>query len=177
MHALVIAHVGQPINNLWDGLVHPLTGADHLLAMASIGIIAALAKSKRVAWLTPIAFVTAMVIGGGLGMLGLTIPAVDSFIAASVLICGALLLIGSERIAVGLPVIAAAFGFVHGVAHGAEAPAAAQPVAYVLGFVVATVALHTAGASAGWVMRRHDQLRIAAGTVVSGAGLALLVAV
>lgn len=177
MPAEVLAHVGQPITTLWDGLVHPLTGADHLLAMASVGIIAALATSRRVAWLTPLAFVSAMVVGGAFGMLGFVIPAGDSFIAATVLLCGALLLIGSDRISTGLPLIAAVFGFVHGAAHGAEAPAAAQPIAYVLGFVVATVVLHATGASAGWFICRHDQMRIAAGTVVSGAGLALLVTV
>jgi urease accessory protein len=170
----VLAHVGQPIHYVWDGLVHPFTGVDHLLAMASVGIIAALAKSRRVAWMTPAAFVGAMVAGGAAGMVGLKIPAVDSFIAASVLACGALLLIGTDRIASWLPVVAGVFGFVHGVAHGAEAPSAAQPVAYVVGFVVATASLHAAGGSMGWAMRRHDQLRIVAGTIVSGAGLALL---
>lgn len=173
---VVLAHIGQPIHNVWDGLVHPLTGVDHLLAMASVGIIAALASSRRVAWLTPLAFVGAMVAGGAAGMLGLKITSVDSYIAASVLLCGALLLIGTDRIAPWLPVVAAMFGFVHGVAHGAEAPSAAHPVAYVIGFVVATASLHAAGASMGWGMRRHDQLRIVAGTVVTGAGLALLAA-
>ena len=174
---IVLAHIGQPIHDLWDGLAHPFTGVDHLLAMASVGIIAALATSRRVAWLTPVAFVGGMICGGILGMLGVGLPAGDSLIAASVLACGALLLLGTDRIEGWLPIVAAVFGLFHGVAHGAEAPSVAQPIAYVAGFVIATCALHASGAAAGWVMRFRLRIRVFAGVVVSGAGVALLATV
>lgn len=170
----VLSHIGQPIHDVWDGLVHPLTGADHLLAMASVGIVAALATSRRVAWLTPIAFIGGMLCGGVVGMLGVVLPVGDSMLAASVLLCGAILLLGTDRIGTWVPVIAAVFGLVHGIAHGAEAPTAAQPLAYVAGFLIASCALHAAGAGAGCVLRMRLRARLVAGTVVSGAGLALL---
>ena len=76
-----------------------------------------------------------------------------------------------------MPLLVGAFGLAHGIAHGAEAPAAASPVAYVAGFVAVTVALHGGGAAAGWLLRRTPTVRMAAGALVSGAGLALLAGV
>lgn len=34
----LLAHTGNPIHGVWDALVHPFTGADHLLAMAGVAI-------------------------------------------------------------------------------------------------------------------------------------------
>jgi urease accessory protein len=177
MSPLVLAHTGQPIHNLWDGLIHPLTGPDHLLAMAAIGILAALATSRRTAWLTPIGFVGGMIAGGAMGMLGLDLPAVDTFIALTVVTLGVLTITATTGDRVWLPLLAVAFGFTHGVSHGAEAPMAASPVAYIGGFVLMTALLHGAGAATGWSFRRIPVLRIAAGTMISGAGVALLLTV
>jgi urease accessory protein len=49
--------------------------------------------------------------------------------------------------------LVAAFGLLHGHAHGAELPEAADPLAYGLGFVAATVALHGVGIALGTVAR------------------------
>jgi urease accessory protein len=172
----ILAHVGQPIHNLFDGLVHPLTGVDHLLAMISIGVLAALAATKRSAWLTPIAFVGGMLAGGTLGVVGLNIPSIDSFIALTVIALGVAIAFCASDMTEWLPLVALAFGMLHGVAHGAEAPKAGNELAYILGFVTMTTTLHFGGAVGGWIVRRAPFLRIAAGSLVSGAGLFLLFA-
>ncbi|MCL5444434.1 HupE/UreJ family protein, partial [Lactobacillus johnsonii] len=76
-----------------SGLLHPLTGADHLLAMVAVGVWSALAVGAgggggvgvlRV----PLAFVALMLVGAVLGLAGLALPAVEPMIAASLLVVG-----------------------------------------------------------------------------------------
>lgn len=134
------------------GLVHPLTGLDHLLAMVSVGLWAS-QKGGRALWLWPAAFVGAMVVGGILGMEGVALPLIEPAIAASLLVLG--LMIAAM---VRLPLVAgigliAAFGLFHGNAHGLEAPASGASLLYGLGFVVSTAALHALGLAIGLSMR------------------------
>ena len=65
-------------------------------------------------------------------------------------------------------------GAAHGNAHGTEAPAAANPVLYVLGFIVVTAVLHTAGLFGGTVVRRAPLARVVVGAGVVGAGVLLV---
>ena len=50
-------------------------------------------------------------------------------------------------------VLVGAFAIFHGHAHGAELPEAANPLAYGLGFVVATGLLHLSGIAFGLLVR------------------------
>ena len=85
---------------------------------------------------------------------------------------GAALVAGSlTRPELALSLVAVA-GFVHGHAHGVEAPTAAAPVAYVIGFVAATAGLHAAGVGMGQLVIRRPAVRAALGSVVIGAGVA-----
>lgn len=170
----VLAHLGQPIHDLTDGLLHPLTGIDHLLAMVSIGVLAALSTSKRIAWLTPIAFVGGMILGGALGIAGVQIASIDTLVALTVIALGIVLAISSSETPRWLPVIALLFGGVHGVAHGAEAPFAGDPLLYVAGFVAVTAALHAGGTVGGWMIRNAALARVTTGALVSGAGVFFL---
>jgi len=171
------AHTGLGTHGLSDGLRHPFFGLDHLLAMVAVGVLASTARDRRIALATPVAFVTGMVGGGVLGIGGVKIPGIELAIALSVITLG--VLIGSVHRHAGswLPMLAVAFGVAHGHAHGAELPAHAIPVAYVLGFVGATVALHIAGTAVGLTMRNRPRVRTAAATLVSCAGVALLFSV
>lgn len=171
------AHPGATGAGAVDGILHPFTGLDHLLAMVAVGALAVAARTTRGRWLTPAGFVAGMVAGGVLGLTGFALPSPELFIAASVLVFGVLLVTLTEHDGVWLPLLAAAFGLAHGVAHGAEIPAAAVPALYVAGFVVATVALHAAGTSVGLVLRRSPTVRAAAGAAVTAAGVSLLLGV
>jgi urease accessory protein len=175
--APALAHPGHALDGVGSGLTHPLTGPDHLLAMVAVGAVAALAASRRLAWMTPLAFVVGMLAGGALGLTGVSIPGTETAIALSVVALGVLVATAAKREGLWLPLLVGAFGVAHGIAHGAEAPSATSPVAYVAGFVAATVVLHAGGAATGWLLRRAPAVRMATGALVSGAGLALLVGV
>lgn len=172
--APALAHPGPNLGGVGSGLVHPLTGPDHLLAMIAVGAVAALASSRRLAWMTPLAFVGGMVAGGALGLAGVSIPGTETAIALSVVALGVLVATAAGREGMWLPLLVGAFGVAHGVAHGAEAPSAASPLAYVAGFVAVTVVLHAGGAISGWMLRRAPAVRMAAGAMVAGSGVALL---
>lgn len=168
----VAAHTGQGTSAVWSGLLHPLLGPDHVFAMISVGILAAVIRRPVV---VPVAFVASMVLGGALGMAGMPLPGGEIAIAVSVIALGAALVAGGAThpgLAVALVGLA---GFVHGHAHGVEAPYAAEPVAYVLGFVGATVALHVVGVGTGQAVLRRPAVRAALGSVVIGAGVAFAV--
>jgi len=126
------------------GWLHPLTGADHAVAMIAVGAWSA-QMGRRAVWLVPAAFVAFMAAGGGLGLRLVDLPGVELGIAASVLLLG--LAIGFER---RLPLLFAAaavavFGLYHGYAHGYEIPIMADKSGYIAGFLFSTALLHVLG--------------------------------
>jgi urease accessory protein len=171
-----LAHTGHPLDGVGDGIAHPLFGLDHLLAMVAVGVLAAFAGSRRIAWLTPIGFIGGMVLGGVAGMAGMPLPAGEALIAASVVLLGILVAVRGAGGGWWLPFIAAVFGVVHGHAHGAELPGGATPIAYAAGFLAATAVLHLSGTGLGLGLRRLPSLRLTAATALSATGVALLFA-
>jgi urease accessory protein len=170
------AHPGHDEAGLLAGLQHPLTGLDHIAVMIAVGLWAAL-KGGRALWLWPAAFVAVMLFGGVLGMLQLPLPFVESGILASVVLIGLLV-----AMAVDLPVwlgapIVGVFALFHGYAHGAEVPEAASGVSYLIGFALATAALHGFGITTVLVLksaRWQPVVRVAGAVcVVIGMGLAV----
>jgi urease accessory protein len=138
--------VGQ-INSFAAGVAHPLSGADHILAMTSVGLWGVVAGSRAI-WAWPLVFVTTMMAGFAAATLGLQIPCVEPVIISSSIILGLCV-----ALAVGAPVwlgaaITGLFAFFHGHAHGTEF---AMPsfIPYAAGFVLATAGLHTVGIGLG----------------------------
>jgi urease accessory protein len=169
------AHTGHPTDGLADGLLHPVFGPDHLLAIVAVGVVAALAVDRRIAWLVPGGFLAGMLLGGLAGMAGIAFPGIELAVAGSVVVLG-LLVTGYARVAERwLPVVALLFGVAHGLAHGGELPENAAPLAYVAGFVVATALLHAVGLLGGSRLRSSRRVRVGIGTAVAAAGAALLV--
>jgi urease accessory protein len=151
---------------LSSGLLHPLTGLDHLLAMLAVGLWAAQRGGRERAWL-PAAFVGAMVAGGVLALIGLPLPGVELGIALSVLALGALVVatpLLPRWAALGLVLLA---GVLHGHAHGTELIPGLSPALYAAGFVVATAALHALGVLLATGLLR---MRTGAGAVTLRAG-------
>ncbi len=156
------------------GLLHPLTGLDHLLAMVAVGLWAALAGGRAL-WALPLAFVVAMLAGGALGTLGVPMPAVEPVILASVIVLGALVALAA-RLPLGAAVaLVALFGLAHGHAHGAEGPGGSL-AAYAAGFTLATAALIVAGLGLGLALGRlrRPLLARALGMATVGAGAVLV---
>ncbi|MGQ9368717.1 HupE/UreJ family protein [Azospirillum sp. ST 5-10] len=143
--APALAHTGHPEGaGFVHGVLHPLGGIDHLLAMVAVGLWAA-RQGGRAVLLLPAAFVVMLVGGAALGMAGVALPAVEAAIAASVAVLGLLALLNRRLpLAAGMALVGA-FAVFHGHAHGAEMPAGADALGYGLGFVAATVLLHAAG--------------------------------
>lgn len=143
--APAFAHTGVgATSGFAAGVAHPLFGLDHLLAMVAVGAWAAL-LGGRALWLVPAAFVAAMLVGGGVALAGVDLPMVETGIALSVVVLGALVAVNA-RVVVGAGMaVVALFALFHGHAHGSELPAGLSAAGYALGFAISTAVLHGAG--------------------------------
>jgi len=160
---------------LVQGLSHPLTGLDHLLAMVAVGMWA-VHSAGRQAWIVPLAFVLATAAGAALAVLGVHVPMVEPGIAASVILLGLLLAFAVKLPAlVGAPLVAL-FAIFHGHAHGLDLPLAANPWMYGIGFLSTTASLHILGM---FIANNCQQYGIrwlrTSGAVAAGIGVWMLV--
>ena len=176
---LALAHTGHGgLSGFADGALHPLGGPDHLLAMVTVGLLAA-SLGGRAIWAVPLSFVAAMLAGGLVAINGLPLPYVEVGIAMSVVVLGLVTASAWDGPVAAVVALAAAFAVFHGHAHGAEMPADASGAAYAAGFVLATAMLHLAGGGIGLSAKRRgdgrSMIRIA-GLVAALAGAGLLAA-
>jgi len=133
--------------SLGAGFSHPLTGADHLLAMVAVGLWASLIGGRAL-WAVPAAFVAAMSVGFLAALGGLGLPFVEPVIAASVVVIGLLAMVALQvPAAVGMAVVGF-FALFHGYAHGLEL-GGASGLSFMAGFAAATALLHGAGVALG----------------------------
>ncbi len=139
--APAFAHVGDGLHHgLMAGVLHPFSGADHLLAMVMVGLWAGL-QGGRARLALPAGFLAGMAAGALLGFAGLVLPGVETGIIASVIVLGALAALALQPpLALGMA-LAAGFGLLHGHAHGTEMAAGAA----FFGMLAGTAALHAAG--------------------------------
>lgn len=162
------AHTGEGVaGGFASGFVHPIAGLDHLVAMVGVGLWGAYLGMPAI-WILPVVFPLVMALGGALGVAGLPLPAVETWIAGSAVaigLCVALALRPPLWIAA---LIVGAFAIFHGHAHGTELPEAANPLAYAAGFVVATGLLHLSGIALGFLSRWE-----LGGYAVRGGGVAI----
>ena len=171
----VYAHEGGnlPLGGFLSGLIHPVLGYDHLLAMLSVGILSAQIGGRAI-WTVPATFVIVMGFGGVLGLVDIGITITELGIALSLVILGAV--IASER---RLPITLAMIGvgffaIFHGYAHGTEMPQTAQPVAYAFGFLTGTALIHITGVLIGDISKRFQlgpQVLRVGGGLISIVGL------
>jgi len=157
------------------GLLHPLSGLDHVLAMVAVGLWGAQLGAPAI-WLLPVTFPLVMAVGGFLGLLGVPLPGVELGIAASAILLGAMVATEARPPLWLAAVLVAFFAVFHGHAHGTELPAGESGLLYSVGFVVATGGLHATGIAIGLVHRwRSGRIALrGAGAAVSVAGLLFL---
>jgi urease accessory protein len=150
-----MAHPGHGEGGFTSGLMHPIGGLDHLLAMAAIGFWS-VRQSQLMKNITPAFVIGGMVLGAGLAWAGLSLPGVETGITVSVLMAGILIAtLARFPTAVGGTLVAA-FMLFHGYAHGAEMPEGSTLVAYMTGFSIATLAITLAGRGLGTLMLKAD---------------------
>lgn len=175
--ATACAHVavGQT-SGLVQGILHPITGLDHIAAMVAVGLWAAQCGG-RVVWTIPLTFMAIMAMGGLVGFAGISIPFVEPGIAASVLVLGLLM-----AAAVRLPLLMSSllvglFAMFHGHAHGTEMPLTVTGLAYGVGFVLSTGLLHGWGIAMGLLFQHAARPYIIryAGGATAALGLYLFI--
>lgn len=145
---IALAHPGHGPGGLVAGLLHPLLGVDHLLAMLGVGFWAALHRGPGKVLLIGGAFLVAVLAGFAAGVGAAPAQVVELGILGSLAVIGALMLAGRR---LPLPVgagVAALFALFHGHAHGAEMAAGLSTVAFASGFLATTAALVATGAAA-----------------------------
>jgi len=150
--AMEQAHVLPGEDGFVSGLVHPVLGCDHLLAMVSVGILSA-QIGGRALWNVPAAFLSTMVLGGVLGLAVVPIPSVPTGIAVSVMALGAAIAAAPQMpIPLGM-IFVGVFGIFHGHVHGVELPYITRPWLYAAGFILGTAGLHLTGVGLGLVSK------------------------
>ncbi|GLO38381.1 MULTISPECIES: HupE/UreJ family protein [Pseudomonas] len=162
------AHPGHDANPLHDGLLHPLTGLDHLLMLLGTGVLAALTRRSLT---LPLATLAAMFGGAVCGHLFGDVLGMETLIAVSLLVAAGAVLLPSRQLllAMAMPV----FALFHGWAHGVEATPSAF-WQFSAGFVTVSGLLLAAGFAVGCLLRRHSGLQKAfGGGLLAGAALVL----
>jgi urease accessory protein len=159
------------------GLLHPVFGLDHFLAMLSVGIVSAQLGGRRI-FTVPATFVLSMIVGAVIGVYGRQWPLSEVGIAVSVVVLGIAIATVKEH-GLGWPVLAvvALFGSLHGHAHGLELPKAADPVYYGAGFVTSTTIIHLMGVGIGHLLTTRaafGNLLRHMGSAMAGMGLMIL---
>lgn len=151
--ALAYAHqeTGQAIG-FYSGLLHPVSGLDHVVAMVAVGLWGAVLGAPAV-WVLPVAFPVMMAFGGLMGLLGFPLPGVEIGIAASAIVLGAVVLLETRPPLWLAAILVGMFAIFHGHAHGRELPDGANALLYSIGFVTATGLLHAAGILIGTAYR------------------------
>ena len=139
-----LAHLDPAAHgSFMTGLSHPPSGADHVLAMVTVGVWAALMGGRAI-WLVPATFVVAMSAGYAAALTGIELPFVEPTVAASVIVLGLLAAIALDPpLWVGATIVAA-FAVFHGFAHGSEMGGAGA-FGFGAGFAVSTALLHLIG--------------------------------
>ncbi len=171
--SVAFAHTGHGDTvGFTAGFGHPIGGLDHVLAMVMVGVFA-FQLGGRAMWLVPATFVLVMAAGGALGMAGVEVPFVETGIAVSIIVLGAVVAFGLSAPVAAAMALVGLFAIFHGHAHGAEAPETAAGAAYAAGFMLATALLHAAGVGFGVLIGRVSASRGPIVTRVAGAAAGL----
>ena len=177
--ALASAHPGHvhpgeidEFDSLVSGLLHPLTGFDHLVLALALGWLSGALGGGR-AWASAAAFLTALVAGAGMGRVLGPVPAVETAIALTVIAAGCGFFVQLRRIPSLFLSAVCGCGLIHGFAHGAEAGGVSF-AAYLGGFLATTAGLLAAG---GVLRLLVDERRLEPLPRAAGAGMVLFGAV
>ncbi len=155
------AHDGTnlALGGFLSGIVHPVLGYDHLLAMLSVGILSAQIGGRAI-WTVPATFVSVMAVGGLLGLIDIGLTATELGIALSLVILGSVIA-AERRLSILVAMIGVGFfAIFHGYAHGAEVPETAEPFLYALGFLIGTALIHITGVVIGDIARHYERGKI-----------------
>ncbi|MCG9627982.1 HupE/UreJ family protein [Vibrio mediterranei] len=147
--SLASAHPGHSEVGFLSGMLHPLSGVDHVAAMMGIGLVCSLyfGRDKSMKWVSLSVLALSLVFGAGIAVTGFFIPMFESLIALSVVLVGVVLTFGvsGRQLSRWLVYMLASFACFHGYVHLFEMPTNAAVMLYILGFVAASAALYFVG--------------------------------
>jgi len=160
------AHPGHGATGFVAGLVHPLTGADHLAAMTMVGLWSGLAFPRHRLRL-PAIMLSALLAGFLYGTGGGVMAAPELLIQATLALIGLNLVLDIKYLVLDIKnlvldikmrshaaaVLVAMTGLAHGFAHGIEVPPASDPRSFMAGFCLSSSALLAAGLGIATVAR------------------------
>lgn len=155
---VALAHPGHGAhthNDFLSGLLHPMMGLDHLLAMAAIGFWS-IRQSPSMKRGAPLFVVGGMVAGAAIAWAGVSLAGIETGIAMSVLLAGVLIATMAKLPTFIGGTLVALFMITHGYAHGAEMTEGASLLNYMSGFVLATLAITFVGRGLGTLMLSAD---------------------
>ncbi|HEB67395.1 MAG TPA: urease accessory protein UreJ [Gammaproteobacteria bacterium] len=167
---VAMAHPGHG-GGLAEGLLHPLTGLDHLLAMITAGLL--LGRHLRHPVSGVLIFVAAFGIGLILASTGSGLPGMEYALIATVPLAGLILWRVRTLPAKGLLGGLALVATLHGLAHGFEAPAM-QALYWQSGAVLMVLFVTGLAAGIGHTLRDHPTWLQRTGLGVFGMGMILL---
>ena len=167
------AHIGGHAGGFTNGLAHPFYGLDHVLAMVAVGLWAS-QLGRPAVWLLPLTFPVVMVMGAVVGWSGVTLPWLETGIAATVIALGAVIAFALRPSVAVSAALIGLFALFHGFEHGATLPPHGTPLLYGAGFVLATLLLHAVGLGLGLLVRYPVALRMAGGAIAA-IGVVLLI--
>jgi len=143
---------------LLSGVVHPLTGADHVLAALAAGIWAAVSGGSRARSVIA-AFLGMLGLGAVAGFAGASLGLVEPVIALSVITLGVLIALRVSLPRLMAPAVAGGFALFHGYAHAAGLPLMAGSASYLLGLLMATSLLLGSGVVLGlWLVKSESRI-------------------
>ena len=135
------AHTGALLESgLASGLLHPLTGIDHLLVLAAIGLMA-VQQQGRISYLLPLIFMALVGVGIFAGFSGINFVFNEVMIALSVIVFGVALNFDKAKVGRSIGVGLSVFAVFHGYAHAAEIPGNVDVTQYLSGLMLASLAI------------------------------------
>ena len=123
--AFAHAHPGHEHSSFFSGLVHPITGVDHLIMLLAFGALAFFTVKKATTQLSLLAAALVAMVGGvAAGLSFGELGGIEGAIAASLLVVSAALwqvFTASKQVKSMAVAVCVALIFCHGYAHGVEA--------------------------------------------------------
>ncbi len=173
----VQAHLGgEPAHaDFLTGLMHPLSGLDHLLAAFAAGLLAVRLGMPAYRSI-PLVFLAMLGLGAWGGFSGIQLPVAGSVIALSVLVFGVLLASRNPIPGTAALALVATFAVFQGNTHALALPAEGLIAASIAGLIAMTGMLLAIGIMTGHALQRSARphlLRIG-GSFLAASGLVFL---
>ncbi|MFZ6798395.1 HupE/UreJ family protein [Undibacterium sp. Di24W] len=155
--SFAVAHDGiaQTHSGFAAGFLHPLTGFDHLLMLFAVGFWLRQNISRNPTSLG-LVFLCAIQVGAVLAVSGFVTTKVETEIALSLAIAGALLAFAIQLHRIVALALLAVFGIVHGAAHGLELPQDASAYLYQIGLLGSSALILVFGLLLATTVKAHQ---------------------